>query len=298
MSNGSHALVAHEMDPRDAGQGISLTDDQIASFWRDGFLVVKEASSSDELAQMRTVYDRLFSSRQGWDSGDLFDMVARDDFERRLSLPQMLWPSRYEPFFLDTIVRRNAHSMARQILGASAENMNEHAILKPATQGAATPWHQDEAFNRQGSGFLESIAMWMPLQDVNEANGCLQYIPKSHLGPLYPHHSPGNDPTIHGLETTPPDLSAAVPVPMAAGDVVIHHSLTLHGAGPNFTPGPRRSYTLGFGVKTERNLLTRDYPWNIEKKTARETRYLKSLSARQRMSYKFKRWLHGHKLWN
>jgi ectoine hydroxylase-related dioxygenase (phytanoyl-CoA dioxygenase family) len=299
MAGGS---VASDPDGRVACRGAEsaspvLTAEQIQRFWADGYLLVDDVTSGEEIAAMRVVYDRLFAKRAGWDNGDLFDMVARDDLQKGLSLPQMLWPSKYEPFFQTTLARRNAERVAQQILGPTAENMNEHAILKPAFSGAATPWHQDEAFNTTGSGFRESIAMWMPLQDVSEDNGCLWYVPQSHLGPLHVHHSPNNDPAIHGLETNPPELARAVPVPMKAGSVVIHHSLTLHSAGVNAGPEPRRSYALGFGVKTERNLLSREYPWNLEKQTAREARYARSLRPHQLAAYKLKRWLHGHRLW-
>ena len=277
---------------------IVLTKEQIKAFRRDGYLVLPQCTTAVELAEMKVVYDRLFAKNAGWETGDLFDMVSPDNLEGGLSLPQMLWPSRYEPFFRDTLIRRNCQSIARQILGPTAENMNEHAILKPALKGAATPWHQDESFNTKGSGYLESIALWMPLQDVTEANGCLWYVPESHLGPLFPHRSPGNDPRIHGLETTPPNPEKAVPICMPAGAVVIHHSLTLHSAGANTGPEPRRAYALGYAVKTERNLLTRDYPWNLEKQTAREHRFVKSMTARQRAAYKIKKWLHGPRFWN
>jgi ectoine hydroxylase-related dioxygenase (phytanoyl-CoA dioxygenase family) len=280
-----------------AGAEVVLSDEQLAFFRQNGYLVVEDVSNPEEIAQMRVVYDRLFAQRAGWENGDLFDMVAPDSDGDGLSLPQMLWPSRYEPYFCQTVFRRNAFSMARQILGPSVINMNEHAILKVAFKGAATPWHQDESFNTQGSGYHESISMWMPLQDVAEENGCLWYIPKSNLGPLHPHRSPNNDPTVHGLETTPPDVSLAVPITMPAGAVVIHHSLTLHSAGKNIGPEPRRAYTLGFGVKTARNLLARDYPWNLEKQTARESRQLQSMRPHQRFAYKFKKWLHGHRAW-
>jgi len=291
----SQPTLAKKESP--AGAEIVLSAEQLAFFRLNGYLVVQNVSTPEEIAQMRVVYDRLFAKRAGWETGDLFDMVAPDAKGEGLSLPQMLWPSRYEPYFCETVFRRNAFAMARQILGPNIVNMNEHAILKVAFKGAATPWHQDESFNTQGSGFQESISMWMPLQDVAEENGCLWYIPKSNLGPLYPHHSPNNDPRVHGLETTPPDLSLAIPITMPAGAVVIHHSLTLHSAGMNTGPEPRRAYTLGFGVKTARNLLARDYPWNLEKQTAREARQLQSMQPHQRFAYRLKKWLHGHKPW-
>jgi ectoine hydroxylase-related dioxygenase (phytanoyl-CoA dioxygenase family) len=131
----------------------------------------------------------------------------------------------------------------------------------------------------------------MPLQDVTVENGCMRYIRGSNLGPLYPHRSPRDDPRIHGLETvSPPDLSDCVAIPMRAGDAVIHLSHTLHGSGANTSDEPRLAYVLGYSVRTRRdNLLTGDYPWNLEKRTAREQRAFNSLPLFKRTIRRFKR---------
>jgi hypothetical protein len=41
---------------------------------------------------------------------------------------------------------RNALALATQLLGPGTEAQGNHAIMKPAGMGAATPWHQDEAY--------------------------------------------------------------------------------------------------------------------------------------------------------
>ncbi len=224
-------------------------------------------------------------------------MVRPDSPERGLALPQLLWPSRYEPLLGQTRLAANARAIAQQILGPGAENMLEHAIMKPPFHGAATPWHQDEAFNRKGSGFVESISIWMPLQDVTAESGCLKYIRGSNHGPLFPHRSPNNDPRIHGLETVaPPDLTHCVDVPLRIGSVVLHLSRTLHSAGPNTTDQSRRAYVLGFAVQSHRhNLLSRDYPWNLEKQTGRDQRELHSLSPVKRTLRRLRRFLRGQR---
>ncbi len=280
-----------------AGTAPRLSAEQLAALRRDGFLHVEGLTSTEEIEYIRGLYDRLFSERRGWESGDLFDMVGRDNLEQGLALPQMLWPSRYEPRLAQTRLAANARAVAEQILGPQLENMLEHAIMKPAQKGAATPWHQDEAFNRKGSGFEESISIWMPLQDVTVESGCMRYLRGSNLGPLFPHRSPNNDPRIHGLETVSvPDLSRCVDMPMRAGGGVIHLSRTLHSAGPNTTGQPRRAYILGFAVKSHRHqLLTRDYPWNLEKQTAREERELQSLPPLRRALFRIRRFIRGQK---
>jgi Phytanoyl-CoA dioxygenase (PhyH) len=277
--------------------GPHVSEDQLLAFRRDGFLLVEGLSSDEELASLRLLFDRMFSERRGWDAGDLFDMVGPDSPEQELALPQLLRPSQYEPLFRQTKLASSARSIAEQILGPKLENDLEHAICKPPFNGAATPWHQDDAFHRKGSGVLESISIWMPLQDVTVENGCMRYIRGSNHGPLYPHRSPRNDPRIHGLETiSPPDLTNCVAVPVRAGDAVIHLSRTLHSAGVNTSDHQRRAYILGYSVKTRRDrILTRDYPWNLEKQTAREQRALQSLSLVKRTIRRFKRFARGKK---
>jgi hypothetical protein len=275
-----------------------LSQAQLAEFRRDGFLLVEGLSTPEEIVSLRALYDRLFTERCGWDKGDLFDMIGRDDTAegKGLAIPQLLWPSRYEPALPQTQLAVSARSIAEQLLGPQIEHILEHAIMKPP-KGAPTPWHQDDSFSHKGSRILESISIWMPLQDVTVESGCMCYIRGSNLGPLYPHRSPNNDPRIHGLElVAPPDLTHCVPVPMRAGSAVIHHSRTIHGAGVNSGDQPRRAYVLGYGAKTgKRRLLRRDYSWNLEKQTAREDREMQSLSPLKRTVRRIKRFMHGQK---
>jgi ectoine hydroxylase-related dioxygenase (phytanoyl-CoA dioxygenase family) len=277
--------------------GPQVSEDQILALRRDGFLLVENLSTNEEIASLRAPFDRMFSERRGWNAGDLFDMIGTDSPEQRLALPQLVWPSRYEPLLLQSKLAASAHSIAEQILGPKLENDLEHAISKPPFSGAATPWHQDDAFHRKGSGVPESISIWMPLQDVTLENGCMQYIRGSNLGPLYPHRSPHNDPRIHGLETvSQPDLTNCVAVPVRAGDAVIHLSRTLHSAGVNTSDQPRRAYVLGYSVRARRDqILMRDHPWNLEKQTAGEQRALYSLTAIKRTIKRFKRFARGKK---
>src|SRR5277367_2265047 len=262
-----------------SSSGPQVSADQLIALRRDGFLLIEGLASKEEIDSLRAPFDRMFSERRGWNAGDLFDMVGTDSPEQGLSLPQLVWPSRYEPLLRQTKLAANARSIAEQILGPKLENDLEHAISKPPFSGAATPWHQDDAFHRKGSGVPESISIWMPLQDVTIESGCMQYIRGSNLGPLYPHRSPHNDPRIHALETVSiPDLTNCVAVPMRAGDAVIHLSRTLHSAGINTTDQPRRAYVLGYSVRARPNrILMRDHPWNLEKDTAREQRALNCL---------------------
>ena len=111
--------------------------------------------------------------------------------------------------------------------------------------GAETPWHQDEAYWDPAYAY-EALSIWMPLQEATLENGCMQFIPGSHRLEVLPHQSIGNDPRVHGLVTDKVNPAQAVACPISAGCCTVHHCRTLHYAGPNRSPEPRRAYILTF----------------------------------------------------
>lgn len=246
----------------------TLTTQQLKQFEDNGYLAISQITTPQEVAWMIGVYDRLFEQRAGWDKGDFFDFAGTDNPGDTAVLPQLLEPSRYEPALKAMLFRRNAHALAQQLLGPTAELVYEHAMLKHAKTGGATPWHQDEAFFPQFTNY-RSVTFWMPLQAVDPLNGCLEFIPGSHKRGLLPHHRLNGDPRIHGLEAEGPDDHLSVHCPLAAGDASVHHQRMLHHAGPNLSDGPRRAYALGFGVRSRHLTLREEFPWNVQQDTAR-----------------------------
>ena len=56
-----------------------------------------------------------------------------------------------------------------------------HAILKPARIGGATPWHQDEAYWDPRYAH-RAVSIWLALQPATLENGCMRFIAGSHRG--------------------------------------------------------------------------------------------------------------------
>lgn len=250
---------------------IELTSDQIEFYHREGYLVIPDIATSHEIERMRGIYDDLFARRVGREEGNQFDLAGTDEDDKEAGLPQILAPSRYAPELKQVQFATNALAIARQLLGSNASAMGDHAILKPPFHGAATPWHQDEAY-WSPDWHYNSFSMWLPLQDATLDNGCLQFVPGSHRLEVLPHHSIGNNPKIHGLEVDEADVDRAVACPISAGTCTVHHNRTLHYAGPNNSPVPRRAYILGFGIAGVRRTTPRSFPWNDAKQTPRQER--------------------------
>ena len=251
-----------------------LTDEQIAAFHRNGFLAMPALTTQDEVARLREIYDRLFAQRAGRETGDQFDLAGTDEEGKEAALPQILGPSKYAPELNDFQLRANALAVARQLLGPEATYAGEHAILKPARSGAPTPWHQDEAYWNPALDY-RSISVWVPLQEATLENGCMQFVPGSHKLPIATHQSIGNDPRVHGLELAPDagvDVKTAVACPLPAGGATIHLSSTLHYTSANHTDAPRRAYILVFHAPSKPRETPRRFPWQEEKRTARQER--------------------------
>lgn len=257
---------------------VHLSPDQIEFFHVNGFLALPQLSSPAEIEMMRSAYDRIFEAKAGRECGDQFDLGGTDEDGKTANLPQILGPEKYAPELWDTLARANALHVCRQLLGDDIEAQGSHAIFKPAQHGATTPWHQDEAYWNPDFEY-RAMSVWLPLQDVDESNGCMQFIPGSHRMEVVPHQHINNDPRIHGLELAPEsnaDTSHPAICPLPAGGATFHPSRTLHFTAANHSNRPRRALIMMFGAPPVRreslSLPVRRFIWAENQATARTQR--------------------------
>jgi hypothetical protein len=217
-------------------------------FAAHGYLTLPALCDPDEVLALRALLMPLFRKRVGYDEGLQFDMLGLDLDAAAMKQPQIIAPSTWVPALLTTRYFQKVAAIARQLLGPEAHFSFDHAILKPARGAAETPWHQDEAHRASGLLRYRQISFWMPLQDTAIANGCMRYIPGSHLGPLLPHRHIGGDQRVHAIECPERefDLSAATEVPATAGSCILHDGRTVHGAKANVSTVDRLAYVIAW----------------------------------------------------
>lgn len=251
-----------------------LSREQIEFFRQEGYLAIPALTTADEVRALSLAYDRMFDVRVGREQGDHLDLVTHDDDEHAdAPLPQILNPSKYAPELAASQLRANAEAIARQLMGPETVFRGDHAIRKPAKYGAATPWHQDEAYNAPELDYNE-MSIWVPLQEATLKNGCMQFVPRSHCWDIAPHHPIGHDPRVVGLEVDDPDALTvqAVACELPAGGATIHHCRTMHYTGPNRSDEPRRAYIMQFGAPPTRRSVPRDFYWLRQQQTAWQAR--------------------------
>jgi ectoine hydroxylase-related dioxygenase (phytanoyl-CoA dioxygenase family) len=240
-----------------------------ADFRENGFTILPQISTPEELAQLRSVFARLFAEHAGREEGMQYDLIGNDSGQGAAALPTIINPINYAPELRQLRFRENAAAIARQLLGPRATSSFEHVILKPARQGGATPWHQDEAYRADPNFAYQQVSIWMPLQEATLENGCMVYVPGSHRLGVLPHRSPGNDPRVPAIECVGGfNVADAVACPLEAGMATVHQGRTLHYAGPNRSDAPRYAYILAFEIPPEPLRERRDFHWNREKQAA------------------------------
>jgi ectoine hydroxylase-related dioxygenase (phytanoyl-CoA dioxygenase family) len=115
-----------------------------------------------------------------------------------------------------------------------------------------TAFHQDLSyFQIEGD---QCAIVWIPLDPANKANGITRYVKGSHKwGETYAPNMFVSQTLFPGAEDPKcPDIEAnedaydIVSFDVQPGDVIIHHVLTVHGAGGNTTSHPRRAISFRY----------------------------------------------------
>src|SRR5271154_4626773 len=212
---------------------LRLSAEQAEFFQTTGFLPFQQIATPEEVREVRAKIEDLFERKVGEKEGAQEDFLAGEKNGVKKTAPQIMNPVNYLPELHRTQCFKNAHAIARQILGENARCICDLAIVKQAYVGTETPWHQDEAFRDPKLEYHE-MNVWVALQDANQENGCLRYLPGSHRNEVLQHGPPNNDPTSQALQCIAEfDEGSAVTCALPAGGGAIHHSRMLHSAWPN-----------------------------------------------------------------
>lgn len=236
-------LIALNEDfvPRTINLPGSLTEEDKEKYAREGLLVIKgigqpvlgaAIAACDELDnQVRGITHsfgdfNLEAASGGWASQDGITECYPGAIRRVKNLID------YSDTFLavasDPTILAAVKSLllSKFILHSKGFLMN-----KPPRIAGEKDWHQDSAYFPADSAI---ITAWVPLQDVDEQNGCMYAIPGSHLfGPIE------HIGTERHLENV--NLTKSVVCPMKAGDILLMDKHTFHYTGHNDTDRPRRA---------------------------------------------------------
>ena len=234
------------------------TQDDIDFFEENGFLVVPQITTREELDWLTEVFLAVLDDNAGT---GVFEPGYEPGQEGPPRIQQSIGPEIRIPELLETTFRRNAMHFAAALLGESADDLTTwgHMIRKPAGLSRPAPWHQDQAYWEPELEY-HALGCWLPLHEVSVERGCMQFIPGSHKGSLL-HHRHLGVPASNLLLADGVDASTAVACPLPAGGATFHHHLTLHYTAPNTTDLDRLAFPMEFQLMPRRREKGTVWPW-------------------------------------
>lgn len=137
--------------------------------------------------------------------------------------------------------------IANKLLGHNNYKiLNMQLFEKHPKISKPTRAHQDNAYFKLSPA--TALTIWIALDDIDEENGALYYMPKSHLTPTHKHKR-YHEHTTFRVRSGVPGLSLClhehpeerdIPIIVDAGDVLVHNCNTIHRAGKNNSDFRRR----------------------------------------------------------
>jgi len=224
-----------------------LTQEQKDQFWRDGVLVVDNAVSGDQLADLRRVFSEWVEESRTYadDYGETLDGRPRFDLQpghssEKPALRRVQSPEEISDTFSSIMREARTVDFCVELLGPNLRF--HHGKVNSKLPGSATQvkWHQDFPFQPMTND--DMITCLLFVDDVTLENGPLEVIKGSHKGPIYSHWHDGVftgaiDETI--VEEQRDQITSCIG---PAGSVCLMHVRLLHGSAPNLSDKPRTLY--------------------------------------------------------
>ena len=218
---------------------ITITDEQKKLYQEEGFFVLRNAVTDEDLEVLRQECDQLIEE-QNKEMDRL--KVSELELSRKNSRYFVFLAYKNRPNLGNYIFSDLTAALCRATIGDTAYLFWEQFVAKGREKGSEFGWHQD-------SGYVDHphkpyVNCWLPLDDVSEENGTIHILPYSRAGTKEKvEHQPleGSNDRI-GYTGDDPGETIVCP----AGSVVVFSSTTFHRSGPNRTDKMRRAYAAQF----------------------------------------------------
>ena len=205
-----------------------LTDDDLAAFERDGYLVKRGGFSADDMAHISTWTDEVLAMPEVSGRHWVYHEKSRKDGADLVNRIENIAP------FHDGFAAINEALKApvAQLLGEPAVLFKEKINFKMPGGGGFAP-HQDSqaGWDTYADFFISAL---VSIDRATLENGCLQLVAGHHKSGLVKSWEPLNEDEMKGMDF--------VPVPTEPGDIVFFDCYAPHASEANMSDSVRRIY--------------------------------------------------------
>ena len=207
-----------------------LTDAEVRHYHERGYVIPGFRVPAELLAELRGHVEGLLEAYRD---------VAPEDLANPHMLPPVDGPQA-NPFMRAARLPKLLDAI-EQLIGPDIVLWITRVLCKPAKTGREVPWHQDGQYWPMRP--LATCSAWLAIDPVSTVNGCMRFIPGSHLPQeLYRHHVNENPNLVlnQELDADQFDEADAVNVELEPGQISLHDVRMIHGSLAN-TSGQRRA---------------------------------------------------------
>ena len=252
---------------------MKLSEQQVQRYMDDGFLVVENVFSAEELRPVMDWFDTLVDdcAERLHAAGKIEDKHEGEDTYTRLWSLEQQWPgaaafvtqrNSMGPALASLWCSDKLLDMVEQFLGPDVVG-HPISIFRSKTPDTAlmtVPWHQDAGYFLEGGEDTLQPTAWIPFIDATQENGTLQIIRGSHkFRTVFPHRIEKDigHPKSWYLYIADADLPPGdrVVCEMPMGSVLWHQNMIVHRSTENFVgqgaldlrsalPAARRAHRL------------------------------------------------------
>ena len=176
-----------------------------------------------------------------------------EDKGQRESLFRLCHMGQHDPFFKELEENVELVCLARALLDDTPCSQSIQMFGKAPRIGKATPPHQDGFYYKLTPN--EALTFWLAIDPVDKENGCVHYISGSHRRGMR-HHEVSD---VFGFslginDFSDEDRKQEKSVCLQPGDMIAHHSMTIHRTDPNCSDRRRRALGLVyFAARAQRD---------------------------------------------
>jgi ectoine hydroxylase-related dioxygenase (phytanoyl-CoA dioxygenase family) len=219
-----------------------LTDEQIAQFHRDGYVILRSLFDAEEMDILRSAAKADAAMKS-----NAYEVADGQGAAIKL----VLWNKAGEDIYGSVARCPRIVDTMEELLGDEVYHYHSKMSIKEPYTGGAWTWHQDYGYwYMNGCLFPDLASAFIAVDPNTRTNGCMQVLRGSHKLGRIEHGKYGDqtgaDPERVGQAKKIMEL---VHVEIDPGDVLFFHSNTLHASDQNKSPHPRWSFICCYNTK-------------------------------------------------
>ena len=219
-----------------------LSQEQINEFNKNGFISPLQGFSKDEIGSQRKYFDKLLSQlSEAPHKGDA-EFLGEDKkptFQYSLNCYHTKLRGIWETMYAEPLLRG-----VRDLIGDDVVAWATHYFCKLPGDGKAVSFHQDASY--WGLTPAKTVTVWLALDDTDEENGAMQFLPGSHKVGHIPWKESSEESVLNQQIEDISVFEKPFSNNLKAGEFSLHSSLLVHGSPKNQSSRRRCGLTIRY----------------------------------------------------